>query len=165
MRLMYATGRITGSFPKPKATKKQPEWHEQLVFCKYLHLKYPDVEFFSDLSSAGSQTKYMQGIVKILKSNSGWPDTKIYEPIGKYVGCAIEVKKIPKTQGESIWKLDGTLKADEHVENQDLMHKKLRKRGWAVYFAEGADQAIDIWEHYAKGEALEQNMYRKVLPF
>lgn len=153
MRLFFATGRITGSMPKPKVTKKQPEWHEQLVFCKYIRNKYPELEYFSDLSSAGKQSKYMQSIVTILKSRSGWPDTKICEPVGKYVGLMIELKKIAETQSKSIYKQDGSLKASEHVENQSGMHQRLRNKGWRVEFAQGANEAISLLEAYLDVES------------
>lgn len=148
MRLFFATGRITGSMPKAVKTKKQPEWHEQLVFCKYMRNKYPDLDYFSDLSSAGKQTKYMQSIVTILKSRSGWPDTKICEPIGKYCGLMIELKRIPETQGQSIYMQDGSLKANEHIENQSEMHQRLRNKGWYVVFSQGANEAITVLEAY-----------------
>jgi len=150
IRLMFATGRITGSMPKPPKKKAQPEWYEQLVFCKYIRAKYPEIDYFSDLSSAGKLTKYMQSIVTVLKSRSGWPDTKIFEPRGVYFGLAIEIKRTADTQTNSIYKLDGTLKANEHIENQAAMHERLRKKGWKVEFASGANEAIGILEAYLK---------------
>lgn len=151
MRLFFATGRITGSMPKEPKKKKQPEWHEQLVFCRYIKGKYPEIDFFSDLSSAGKLTPYMQSIVTQLKSRPGWPDTRIYEPIGKYCGLMIEVKRPVLTQADNIYKLDGELKASPHVEYQDYMHERLRKKGWVVEFAAGADIAIGILERYLAG--------------
>lgn len=138
--------------PVKRGKKKQPEWHEQLVFCKYLRIKYPEIDYFSDLSSASKHTKYMQSIVTILKSRSGWPDTKIFEPIGTHCGLAIEIKRPVITQADSIYKLDGTFKASDHVENQCAMHARLRKRGWVVEFASGATEAINILDKYLRGE-------------
>lgn len=140
--------------PKPQAKKKQPEWHEQLMFCKYIAAKYPEIDYFSDLSSAGKLTKYMQSIVTILKSRSGWPDTKIFEPVGTYCGLMIEIKRPADTQSNSIYKLDGSFKANPHVENQADMHRRLRRKGWVVEFASGATEAINILEKYLRGDYL-----------
>lgn len=140
------------AYTKPRAKPKQHEWHEQLVFCKYIRTKYPEMDYFSDLASAGKQSKYMQSIVIILKSRSGWPDTTIYEPIGTHCGIKIEIKKQVLTQSDSIYKLDGSLKANPHVENQADMHARLRKKGWVVEFSSGATEAINILEKYLRGE-------------
>jgi hypothetical protein len=137
--------------PVKRAQPKQHEWHEQLVFCKYIAAKYPNIEYKSDLASAGAKTPCMQNLIKILQSNSGWPDTKIFEPIGKHVGLMVELKKDPFSQSESIYKVDGTFKKSEHIENQITMHERLRRKGWCVKFAEGADEAIKIFELYLSG--------------
>jgi hypothetical protein len=155
MKLRYGTSVKKVKIVKQsedKPLRKQNEWHEQLVFCKYIAAKYPDVEFKSDLASAGAKTPHMQNLIKILHSNSGWPDTKIFEPKQGFCGLMIEIKKVPKSQGYSIYKADGTFKKSEHIENQVKMHEKLRTKGWYIRFAEGADEAISILDSYMKGE-------------
>lgn len=150
--------RSMGQFKSAKAQKvtseprKQNEWTEQLVFCKYLKTKYPNLIYRSDLHSAGAKTVYMQNLVKILQSGSGFPDTQIYEPVGNYCGLMIELKKKPKTQSESIYLKDGNFKSNEHVFNQAEMHHNLRSKRWCVKFAQGADEAISFFESYMRGE-------------
>jgi hypothetical protein len=125
-----------------KPTEK--EWSIQLAFCKWLRLQYPDVRFRSDIQSAGKLTPQMQNIKKILDPHRGWPDIMVYLRKNQYVGLGIELKRLDS----GIWLKDGTLSNDKHVQEQHQMHEFLRSIGYRVEFAEGFDQAVEVFERY-----------------
>ena len=50
-----------------KPTTVRTEWQEQLAFCKWLKIQYPEVRFRSDIQSAGKLSPAMQNI----KSTTG----------------------------------------------------------------------------------------------
>ena len=120
------------------------EWQEQLAFCKWLKIQYPDVLFRSDIQSAGKLTPAMQNIKSIIDPFRGWPDITIYLKRGKFCGLMIEMKRI----NSGLYLKDGSLSSNKHVQEQNEMHKKLRENGWQVEFAEGMDQAILIFQNY-----------------
>ncbi len=139
MGLFNSKPKKFGSIITPKITKT--EWQEQLIFCKRLKNEYPEVLFRSDIQSAGKMSPQMQNIKQIIDPCNGWPDVMIYFPqYGLnglvFVGLAIELKSLTAS-------LSG-----EHYHNQLLMHERLRKLGWCVHVAKGADAAMDIFLDY-----------------
>ena len=133
-----------------KIGNNQFEWEQQLKFCKSLKKDYPDLLYRSDVQSAAKRTHYMRDIMAILDPESGWPDTQILLPTTLYLGLWIEIKKVPKNQGESIYMIDGSFKKSEHIENQCRMHDILRNLGYKVEFAEGAENAMEIVKEYLR---------------
>jgi len=133
-----------------KIGNNQFEWEQQLKFCKSLKKDYPDLLYRSDVQSAAKRTHYMRDIMAILDPESGWPDTQILFPTTLYLGLWIEIKKVPKNQGESIYMIDGSFKKSEHIENQCRMHDILRNLGYKVEFAEGAENAMEIVKEYLR---------------
>jgi hypothetical protein len=124
---------------------KQKEWSIQLDFCKWLRLQYPDVKFRSDIQSAGKLSPQMQNIKKILDPYRGWPDIMVYLKRGeKHCGLGIELKRVDS----GLWLKNGSLSKDKHVQEQHQMHEFLRGIGYRVEFAEGFDQAVDVFERY-----------------
>ena len=123
---------------------KQKEWSIQLSFCKWLKLQYPDVKFRSDIQSAGRLSPQMQNIKKILDPYRGWPDIMIYLKRGDRCGLGIELKRVDS----GLWLKDGSLSKDKHVQEQHQMHEFLRGIGYRVEFAEGFDQAVEVFERY-----------------
>ena len=120
------------------------EWQEQLGFCKWLKIQYPDVLFRSDIQSAGKLTPAMQNIKLTIDPFRGFPDISIYLKRGNYCGLMIEMKRL----NSGLYLKDGSLSSNKHVQEQNEMHKKLRENGWQVEFAEGMDQAILIFQNY-----------------
>jgi len=133
-----------------KIGNNQFEWEQQLKFCKSLKKDYPDLLYRSDVQSAAKRTHYMRDIMAILDPVSGWPDTQILFPTTLYLGLWIEIKKVPKNQGESIYMIDGSFKKSDHIENQCRMHDVLRNLGYKVEFAEGAEKAMEIVKEYLR---------------
>ena len=60
-----------------KPTTIRTEWQEQLAFCKWLKIQYPEVRFRSDIQSAGKLTPAMQNIKSIIDPFRGFPDITI----------------------------------------------------------------------------------------
>jgi hypothetical protein len=127
-----------------KPTTIRTEWQEQLAFCKWLKMQYPDVRFRSDIQSAGKLTPAMQNIKLIIDPFRGFPDITIYLKRGGFCGLMIEMKRL----NSGLYLKDGSLSNSKHVQEQGKMHEFLRDNGWKVEFAEGMDGAIDLFENY-----------------
>lgn len=121
----------------------------QMMVADYIRLRYPDVIFHSDFGSGVRLT--MGQAIKQKRLNGGrrsYPDMFIAEPVGKYHGLFIELKK----DGTRILKKDGTLVADAHIREQADMLQKLEQRGFKAYFAVGFEQAKQIIDEYLGGK-------------
>ena len=129
-----------------KPTTIRTEWQEQLAFCKWLKMQYPQVRFRSDIQSAGKLSPAMQNIKLILDPFRGFPDITIYLKRGKFCGLMIEMKR----ENSGLYLKDGSLSNSKHVQEQGKMHEFLRDNGWKVVFAEGMDGAKIKFEEYVK---------------
>jgi hypothetical protein len=121
------------------------EFSEQASICEYLSLQYPNVIFASDLSGI-KLTKGLAVKIKKLKCARGIPDLFIYEPRKGYCGLAIELK----ATGVTVYKQDGTLKNDTHLQEQEEMLTRLSKKGYLALFCLGFDSAKLIIDTYLK---------------
>jgi hypothetical protein len=138
---MY-NSRKTAKVVKP--TNVRTEWQEQLAFCKWLKMQYPQVRFRSDIQSAGKLSPAMQNIKSIIDPFRGFPDITIYLKRGEFCGLMIEMKR----ENSGLYLKDGSLSNSKHVQEQGKMHEFLRDNAWKVEFAEGMDGAIDLFENY-----------------
>ena len=127
-----------------KPSTKRTEWQEQLAFCKWLKMQYPEVRFRSDIQSAGKLSPAMQNIKSIIDPFRGFPDITIYLKRGRFCGLMIEMKRL----NSGLYLKDGSLSNSKHVQEQNEMHEFLRDNGWKVEFAEGMDGAIDLFKNY-----------------
>lgn len=105
----------------------------------YLRVHYPDVVFRFDASAdirltmgQSAKLKRLQGGIK------SYPDLFIARPSKGYCGLYVELKatkngKVPNT---------------EHTRNQAKMLLKLRKEGYAAFFAVGYDNAVKLIKDY-----------------
>lgn len=127
------------------------------MVCQYLRLQYPKVIFKSDFGAGAWLTKSQAGRQKTMQSSRGFPDIFIYEPRTVkledgaeqfYSGLAIELKKegttIIVTHGER----KGHLTSDPHIQEQFIMLKELKSRGYYANFAVGFDEAQKIIDWY-----------------
>ena len=62
----------------------------------------------------------------------------IFEPKGDYNGMFIELKR----KGEMVFRKDGSVRSDVHLQEQWEMLQRLRTRGYYACFAIGFDQAV-----------------------
>ncbi|QHC73804.1 hypothetical protein [Rathayibacter sp. VKM Ac-2805] len=112
--------------------------------CLYLKTHYPEAIFRSDFASGLKLSIGQATLHKSLQSGRAWPDLVIYEPRRSYQGLCIELKR----DGVVIFKNDGTLRADEHLQEQAAMLDALQRRGYAARFAVGYDAAVGLIEEY-----------------
>ena len=120
---------------------------EELVHkavCRYIKVQYPGVIFTSDASGI----RVSMGLAKKLKamrSAHKIPDLIILEANSKYHGLIIEIK-----HDRSIYKKDGTLKKNEHVEEQQKTLRHLEAKGYCARFGCGFDECIALIDWYMK---------------
>lgn len=126
----------------------RPEDSLQIAVCQYLSFAYPRVIFTSDAS--GLRLNMGQAIkMKRMRSQDAIPDLIIDEPNANYHGLRLELK------AKSPFKLDGTLKKDVHLEDQQKTIDKLRAKGYWAQFATGFDECkkvIDWYMNDGKGQ-------------
>lgn len=121
---------------------KVEEQIQKQIF-QYLELQYPDVIAISEPSglrvSMGLAMK-----LKSLRTKGTHLDIYLLEPNKWYHGLIIELK------AKNIYKKDGTLLKDQHLQDQQQMIDRLVKKGYKAKFAVGFDEAKKIIDDYLK---------------
>jgi len=113
----------------------------QIRFCNYLKKNHPNIIFAGDLS--GDNVSIQQARKnKMQRSSRGLPDLNIYEKNKVYGMLFLEFKK------ESPFLKNGNLSTNKHIQEQNEIHKSLRKKGYKVEFVWTLEDAIDIFENY-----------------
>jgi hypothetical protein len=145
-------------FQNPTVKKRyipKVQKHEEAIqkdVCKYLRLHYPQVVFRSDYASGLKLTQNQASVHRSLQSSRSWPDLFIYKPMKvdgrQYAGLAIELKADGTSVILKIGPRKGKLSTDEHIQEQALMLRELRKCGYYADFAVGYDQAVNIIDWY-----------------
>lgn len=132
---------------------REHQLYEQIA--TYLQLQYPNVIYRFDLAADLKLTMGQAAKHKRLHPKRGYPDLFIAEykvdhwsGVPKYYGLFLELK----ADGNSPYKKDGTLKKDEHLEEQENMLEALRSRGYMAKFATGFDEAKQIIDDYLGGK-------------
>jgi hypothetical protein len=115
----------------------------QIDLFSYLKLQYPHVIALSEPSgvrvSMGLATK-----LKKMRSAHTQLDIFLLHPSKGYHGMAIELK------AKNIYKKDGSLYKDEHLEDQQRTIDQLNKLGYKATFAVGFDEARNLIDDYLK---------------
>ena len=123
--------------------------HQQV--CDYLKLRYSGVLFRTDFAAGIKLPPNVAVQHSRLQSSKSWPDLQIVEPshvlYGDYKGLFIELK----APDVVLYKQDGTLRKNEHIESQAEMLQKLRDRGYKAEFAVGFDAARKLIDEYLTG--------------
>ena len=136
--------------------KKEELLH--LKVCDYLRKNYPDVLFRTDFSSGMKMTPGQAAKHKKFQKSRAWPDLFIAKPekdvfrdsfsgdkyFEIFAGLFLELK----AEGTQLYKKDGTLRKNKHIEEQTEMLNKLIESGYYAKFAVGYDQAIQIITDY-----------------
>jgi hypothetical protein len=125
------------------------ETYIHIELCRYIALAYPTALFQSDTGSGVKLNRTQARIGAQLRKKRGHPDIIIYDGRGGFVGCAMELK----SESTTVFKLDGSLRKDKHLEEQSQYGKDLQSRGWYFTFAIGLDEAIRKVDHYMKGRS------------
>lgn len=136
---------------KPRVIK-----HEEIIqkqVCQYLKMQFPNVMFRSDTSSGRWEYSRAALAAKVVfNSNKSWPDLFIYEPRKvngvQYAGLAIELKKEGTTIVVTRGTRKGMLTSDPHIQEQYLLLRTLKDRGYYANFACGFDQAKHLIDWY-----------------
>ena len=133
--------------------------YEQIA--RYLQLQYPNVIYRFDIAADLKLTPGQAAKHKRLHPERGYPDLYIAESSenvnskdwngivrewGFYFGLYLEIK----TESNSPYKKDGTLKKDQHLEEQARMLEKLRARGYRAEFGVGFDGCKKIIDNYLR---------------
>lgn len=133
--------------------------YEQIA--RYLQQQYPDVIYRFDLAADIKLTPGQAAKHHRLHPERGYPDLLIAESSeninnkdwngvvrewGFYFGLYIEIK----TESNSPYKKDGTLKNDKHLEEQAEMLEKLRARGYKAEFGVGIEECKKIIDEYLR---------------
>lgn len=116
--------------------------YEQIA--RYLQLQYPDVIYRFDLASDLKLTPGQAAKHKRLHPERGYPDLFIAESSSKDHGLYLEIK----TESNSPYKKDGTLKKDKHLEEQAEMLERLRARGYKAEFGVGYESTVKMIRDY-----------------
>ena len=133
--------------------------YEQIA--RYLQLQYPSVIYRFDIAADLKLTPGQAAKHKRLHPERGYPDLYIAESSenvnskdwngivrewGFYFGLYLEIK----TESNSPYKKDGTLKKDKHLEEQARMLEKLRARGYRAEFGVGFEECKKIIDEYLR---------------
>lgn len=131
--------------------QREHQLYEKIA--RYLQENYPDVIYRFDIAADLKLTKGQAAKHKRLHPKRGYPDLFIanhyydLENCVDYHGLYLELK----ADGNSPFKKDGTLKKDEHLEEQEEMLEALRSRGYMAHFTTGFDEAKKLIDDYLGG--------------
>lgn len=118
------------------ATPLESVVHRQV--CDYVRLKWPDAIFNSD-GAGNNLSRAQAGMAKMLRCSAGFPDWFLAQPMGRYHGLFLELKR----EGVKLCLKDGcALVSHEHIHQQEYMLEMLQKQGYAADFAVGVEEAI-----------------------
>lgn len=136
---------IDNNQPLEKEKKKRARDEEilQEQVATYIKIKYPDIIFTSESSGIRVPMSIAKQMKKC-RSGKDLPDLIILEPRKGYHGCCIELKK----ETAEIYKKDGSLRKNEHVEGQEEILLNLKEKGYFTSFAIGFDHAISLIDFY-----------------
>nr|DAO27420.1 MAG TPA: Nuclease [Bacteriophage sp.] len=133
--------------------------YEQIA--RYLQLQYPNIIYRFDIAADLKLTPGQAAKHKRLHPERGYPDLYIAESSeninskdwngivrewGFYFGLYLEIK----TESNSPYKKDGTLKKDQHLDEQARMLEKLRARGYKAEFGVGFEGCKKIIDEYLR---------------
>lgn len=122
--------------------KKEEILH--LKICDYLRKNYPDVLFRTDFSSGMKMTPGQAAKHKKFQKGRAWPDLFIAESNNFASGLFLEIK----AEDVIVFNMNGKVRKNKHLIEQDKMLKELRKKGYRARFAIGYNQAIFEIQQY-----------------
>jgi len=96
------------------------------------------------LNTESKKSRFEQYKFKEMGGIKGQPDLFIPVPNSQYSGMFIELK----ADGVTVFKKDGSLRAGEHLQNQNNYHEMLKKHGYWAGFCIGIDQTLDEIDKY-----------------
>ena len=109
------------------------EWELQKALVSFVRLQYPNV-FLLTVQSEGKRTPKNAAIAKAMGLTPGIPDLIFAEPVGKWVGLALELK------------VDKNKLSQKQVE----FMRKLQAKGWMVVEIRDLNSGISTINYYFK---------------
>lgn len=107
-------------------------------------MQYPDVIFRTDFAAGIKMTMGQAVKHRNLQCGRAYPDLFIAQPVGKYYGLFLELKR----EGTTVVLKNGSLSADKHIREQAAVLNRLDSLGYCAKFAVGFDEAVDIIKKY-----------------
>lgn len=126
------------------AIKKNSEDQLALDVSNYLCRRYPDVLFRFDYGAGVKLTIGQAAKQKRLQKIKSWPDLTILEPRRGYHGLIIELKQ----ENVQVYKKNGGLVKNEHIQGQAVVLKKLNAKGYLAVFGIGLQECIKVIDDY-----------------
>lgn len=130
-------------------TKRKNNKHEQklqIQIATYMKLKHPEIIFYSDVASGCKLTIGQTMLNKRMQYSRALPDMFIAHTNRTCGGLFLELKK----SKDQVCRKDGTIRKNEHIQEQAEMLRKLQLRGYKAVFACGFDESVNIIEEYLK---------------
>lgn len=121
----------------------------QIQICQYIKLQYPSVIFFSEPSGLYLKSWNQRKQLRAMRSFGKLPDLFVARPKvnvdgSVFHGLFIELKV------DSVWKKDGTLMKNPHLEKQSATLKRLYDCGYYAVFGCGFEETKNIIDNYLK---------------
>lgn len=129
-----------------------PELKIHLEFTDWLGSSYPDIYFVSDPSGLYVESWKTRKTLLKMRSRHAQLDIIVAEPRRQFIGLVIELKSATP------FRLDGTLKSDRHLEDQQATMNLLESKGYKCNFAWSLEQAKQIAISYL-GEPVDQPLF------
>lgn len=123
---------------------RKTEENLHLKICDYLRKNYPDVLFRTDFSSGMKMSPGQAAKHKKFQKGRAWPDLFIAESNNFASGLFLEIK----AENVIVFNMNGKVRKNKHLIEQDKMLKELRKKGYRARFAIGYNQAIFEIQQY-----------------
>ena len=142
--------------------KRLTEDQEQQILCKWIKEKYPNILYTVDLG--GIRLTMGQRVIMKSRAKRGHPDLILQEWFkDKYCGLAIEFKRT----GEKVCKIDGTLRKNEHLQEQLEYLTALKERYYIAGFVIGIEPAKKVISAYLEAgpnslEIINNFIYPKI---
>ena len=115
----------------------------QNAIIKYICLQYPNAVFRTDKDGQFAKGSALWDKAR-QKGKKGFPDLIIADKIGVYNGLVIELKK----EGISVYRKDGSLRKDDHLQDQSWWLSWFSQMGCYTSFAIGFEDAKGIIDNY-----------------
>lgn len=117
----------------------------QKTLIQYVALQYPSALYKGDPFNGLINIPIQLGAkAKAMGNRRGWPDFYIADPCRGFSGLYLELKK----DGFKLYRQDGKMVSDTHIQEQAKMLEMLRLRGYYAEFAVGFDRAKELVDWY-----------------
>lgn len=129
------------------------EGTEQKNFQSWLRKEYPDVRFTADFVGHAESLKNIAHIHRA--DNFTTPDLMIFEPSHGWHGIFMEFK----TTAFKLYKRDGEVIKQAHIQDQMQTLLDLRKKGYYADFIAGEAHAQKVWNAYLGTGRIPANLH------